>query len=78
MNNPQLVVRSSVLRRKRLEAVLTQEQLAESSGVSIARIRQLEGGRDVAVQPPTAQKLAERLGCSPQEITEVLPAEAAV
>ncbi len=68
---PRLVIRKNELRRRRLTAMMTQEQLAVASGVSVGRIRQLEGPEQgISIQ--TLRKLADTLGCDPAEISQVV------
>lgn len=58
--------RTPRLREWRDRATLTQEELAEVSGVSRPTIAELErGGR--GGQPSTIRKLARALGCEPQD-----------
>lgn len=58
---------TSPLYRARLSAGLTQNQLAEKSGVLQSTISRLERGQDSA-SPSTAEKLASVLGISELEI----------
>ena len=53
------------LRTLRTRRVLTQVQLAERTGVSVATIRRLEAGTE-APRPTTIQRLAAGLGVSPE------------
>jgi DNA-binding Xre family transcriptional regulator len=75
MPRPQLVARPDMVRRRRLEAVLTQQQLADNAGVSVARIRSIEVGRELHVQPQTAHKLATALSCSVHDLVQVVDDE---
>ncbi|MDC0772734.1 NACHT domain-containing protein [Streptomyces sp. HD] len=63
-----------VLRRLRERAGMTQERLAEASGVSVATIRRLETGRASNPRMNTVQDLADGLGLGPEEPTELLEA----
>lgn len=76
-SRPVLIIPARNLRLYRLRAVLTQEQLAAKSGVAVARIRQIEGSKNLTVQPGTVGKLANALGCTPQELSEVVEIAAA-
>jgi transcriptional regulator with XRE-family HTH domain len=53
------------LRAWRLRRVLTQVQLAERTGVSVATIRRIEAGSPPP-RPTTIQRLAVGLGVSPE------------
>jgi len=66
---PRALIRLPGLRAARLRAFLTQEQLAERSGVSVFSISRLEQGERPATIP-TIQKLAVALGVEPRELTE--------
>jgi transcriptional regulator with XRE-family HTH domain len=55
------------LRGLRIAAGLTQEMLAERSGVSVAAISALESGRRRRPHPPTVSMLAEGLGLGADE-----------
>lgn len=55
------------LRRLRREAALSQQSLAERSGVSADSIVKLERGQRDA-QPRTLGKLADALGVEPREL----------
>ncbi|MEV7677043.1 helix-turn-helix domain-containing protein [Streptomyces sp. NPDC088341] len=63
-----------VLRRLRVGAGLTQEQLAERSGVSVRTIRGLETGGRPNPRMTTVQELAEALPLRPREHEELLDA----
>lgn len=58
------------LRELRDRASLSQEELAEKSGVSRATIAELEAGKRAA-QPKTRRKIAEALGVEPRELSEL-------
>jgi transcriptional regulator with XRE-family HTH domain len=61
------------LKAWRAQRLITQEGLAQSSGVSIHTIRGIEAGKHLpAVR--TARRLAEALGVDPVEIDEVADA----
>lgn len=47
---------------------LTQEQLAEASGVSIATIKDIERGARLNIKCDTLRKLAAALDVSPREL----------
>ena len=68
---PQLTIPPAALRYHRLKAVLTQEELADASGVSVARIRDIERGKNTVVQPGTVTKLAAALKCSKEALIHV-------
>jgi len=55
------------LRKLRIEAALSQRELAEASGVTQGTISRLEQG-DTNVQPSTLRKLAAALGVKPKEL----------
>ena len=57
----------SYLRRLREQAVLSQQQLADKSGVARDTISKLETGQRRAY-PTTIQKLAASLGVEPREL----------
>jgi predicted ATPase/transcriptional regulator with XRE-family HTH domain len=63
-----------VLRRLRVEASLSQEQLAERAGLSVRGIGDLERGRRQAPRLETVRMLADALGLSPDERTALLAA----
>lgn len=54
------------LKKYRLEAGLTQEQLAEKSGVSRVTIANIERGSQSFIKSSTVIKLADALKISPQ------------
>ena len=54
------------LKKYRLEAGLTQEQLAEKSGVSRVTIANIERGSQAFIKSSTVIKLADALQISPQ------------
>ncbi len=60
------VVRLPGLQRQRLEAALTQEQLAEKAGVGRLTITRLEGGGEA--RPTTLRKLADALSVTPADL----------
>ncbi|WP_107120663.1 helix-turn-helix transcriptional regulator [Streptomyces olivochromogenes] len=64
------------LRRLRVQAGLTQEELAERSGVSVRTIRGLETGRGSNPRMTTMQELAKALPLRPMEREELLGAAA--
>ncbi|MER5938012.1 helix-turn-helix domain-containing protein [Streptomyces sp. NPDC001928] len=63
-----------VLRRLRTQAGLTQEELAEHSGVSERTIRGLETGKRTNPRMTTVQELAKALSLRPREREELLSA----
>lgn len=56
------------LKKHRLEAGLTQEQLAQKSGVSRVTIALLESGKQTITKSSTIIKLSEALNVEPQDI----------
>ena len=69
---PRLTIQPDALKRKRLAAVLSRQQLADLSGVSRRRIEQIEAGSAVSIKPETARALASALGCPVQELVKVV------
>ncbi|QFU88502.1 helix-turn-helix domain-containing protein [Amycolatopsis sp. YIM 10] len=63
-----------LLRQARLRAGLTQEQLAERSGVGIRTLRGFETGERGNPRVRTVRRLAEALDCEPAERDELLAA----
>ncbi len=63
------MIKTPRLRELREHAALSQEDLAEKSGVSRATIADLEADKRPA-RPSTRRKLAEALGVSPHELTD--------
>lgn len=64
-----LAVHLKKLREARERSALSQQQLAEKSGVSRYTISRLEtGGR--SARPTTTQKLARALGAEPHELMD--------
>ena len=59
-----------LLRRQRASAGLTQEDLAESTGLSTQAISLLERGERRRPQRYTVRKLAEALGLEGQDLAE--------
>jgi transcriptional regulator with XRE-family HTH domain len=57
------------LRDLRKRALLTQEQLAERSGIAISTVIRIERNQ-VEPQGRTIRKLAEALGVEPQELVK--------
>ncbi|MDI1461182.1 tetratricopeptide repeat protein [Catellatospora sp. KI3] len=57
----------STLRALRTQALLTQEELAASSGLSVRQIRELEAGRVAAPRPSSVRALADALALSPED-----------
>lgn len=56
------------LKKYRIEAGLTQEQLAKKSGVSRVTIALLESGKQTVTKSSTIIKLADALKVEPQNI----------
>ena len=73
MSHPRLRIKAAELRRRRLKATLSRQDLGRLSGISSKRIEQIENGYS-GVKPETARALAEALGCEPSELTEVTEA----
>jgi DNA-binding SARP family transcriptional activator/predicted negative regulator of RcsB-dependent stress response/DNA-binding XRE family transcriptional regulator len=65
---------AGLVRRHRRRAGLTQQQAAESAGISVAGLRDLEQGRVAAPRPGTLRRLATALGVSEAERAELLRA----
>ncbi|USX53763.1 tetratricopeptide repeat protein [Lentzea sp. HUAS12] len=63
---------AAAVRRFRLRAGLTQEALAERSGVSVSTIRGVETGKRSNPQLTSVRQLAKALGLRPQEQEELL------
>jgi transcriptional regulator with XRE-family HTH domain len=63
-----------VLRRFRQEARLSQEKLAERSGVSVEAIKTLEAGRRRHPRPWTVKLLGDGLGLAAEERAELVAA----
>ncbi len=62
----------NILKAKRLEAALTQQELADKAGVSINTVGDLE--KDPPAKrptPTTVRKLAEALGIAPKVLVEL-------
>ncbi|WP_253796259.1 helix-turn-helix transcriptional regulator [Kitasatospora paracochleata] len=57
----------TLLRRLRKQAGLTQEQVAERSGVSVSTIRRLENGRSTDYRVGTVNLLADALDAGPED-----------
>ncbi|UQA91976.1 helix-turn-helix domain-containing protein [Streptomyces halobius] len=65
---------SALLRRLRREAGMTQEAMAERSGVGVRTIRGLETGERADPRVTTVRLLADALGLNPEEREELLAA----
>lgn len=63
-----------VLRRLRVRAGLTQDELAENSGVSERTIRRLETGNRTNPRMTTVQELARALPLRPEELEQLFRA----
>lgn len=69
-NDPPKPVRlGEVIRQTRTRAALTQEGLAEKSGVDVRTVQRIEAGRS-ATRPPTLGWLAAALGTTPAALLE--------
>lgn len=66
-----LIINGQVLKRKRLEAVLTPEQLGTKAGLTASSIYHMESSGERSTNPKTAQKLAKALRCRVTELTYV-------
>src|SRR5215470_8433849 len=69
MASPQIVTFGALLRRYRLAAGLTQEELAEKAGLSVNAISAIERGISRTPQRETLALLAEALDLQPTERT---------
>lgn len=69
---------AEMLRRCRVAAGLTQEQLAERAGLSVRGISDLERGVNRSPRASTAERLADALGLSPAERAWMLTARKVV
>ena len=67
MYNLRTLVRLTQLKFVRQRKALTQQQLAEKSGVNRVTIARLEGGKDQPF-PTTVRKLADALGVDPEDL----------
>jgi transcriptional regulator with XRE-family HTH domain len=69
-----LRIRPDVLRRKRLDALLSRRELADRSGISLRRLEELEAGsgKRAGVTPETVRALARALRCPANELAEVV------
>ncbi|MGB3438393.1 MAG: helix-turn-helix domain-containing protein [Actinophytocola sp.] len=65
---------SAVLRQLRRQKALTQEVLAERTGLSVRTIRRLENGESANPQLETVRLLADALGLDPDERAQLLAA----
>lgn len=63
-------VPAAELKRRRLEARLSREGLAQKAGLSKHTIKKIENGWE-GVRPETVHALADALGCTVQELSEV-------
>lgn len=64
-------VNRAILRRKRMEAGLSQARLAEITGLSTSLLSALECG-DSGASPSTVVTLAAALGCTPADLMSEL------
>lgn len=62
---------ADTVRRLRLAAGWSQEQLAEHAGVARATVQNLEAGRRTWVRVSTARKLANALGVAIADIADL-------
>ena len=67
------VVRLPALKRLRLEAALSQRDLAQRSGVAASTIARIESGEQA--HPSTTRKLAKALNCDPVDLMSVIDRE---
>src|SRR5215211_6524781 len=65
---------AALVRRFRLSAGLSQEELAERSGLSARTISDLERGRSLAPRPETIRMLAEGLGLAASDRASLIAA----
>ncbi|MFF3454542.1 NACHT domain-containing protein [Streptomyces sp. NPDC002730] len=65
---------SAVLMQLRVRAGMTQEDLAERSGLSVSTIRGLESGKRSNLRMATVQELADALALRPEDREELLSA----
>ena len=74
---PRLRIKAEALRRKRLEALLSQEELSKKTRgqVKTHTIKGLESRQWLGVQPRNVRALAKALGCDPFDISEVVDAD---
>lgn len=71
-----LEIKADTLRAKRLGCFMTQEDLVVASGISLAKIKQIEAGTGEIVRPSTAKKLAGALNCSNSDLARVVQEQA--
>jgi DNA-binding SARP family transcriptional activator/Tfp pilus assembly protein PilF/DNA-binding XRE family transcriptional regulator len=69
---PQSPRLDELVRRHRRRAGLTQQEAAESAGMSVAALRDLEQGRVATPRPGTVRRLAAALRLSAAEATQLL------
>lgn len=70
-SRPKLHISANALRSQRLRALLSQQELAETSGLSLATIKSLEAN-DSNVQVGTVRSLTRALGCDSSEFSKVV------
>jgi predicted transcriptional regulator len=71
-----VLVKGEALRKKRLELLLQQQELAAKAHVSSAVLSQLETGRRRSTSPRIVRRLAKALKCHPFDIAEIVELEA--
>lgn len=69
-----LLVRGAELKRRRLALLLTQEQLSERTGLSVASIRAFENGTSNGARAGTIRDLAVGLKCRAEDLFDVVGA----
>lgn len=77
MPSHKLIIPGDLLRRLRLEAVLSRAALAKEANISPATVKAIETGESGGVRPETVRAIAKVLGCEPASISQVIPEEAA-
>ena len=69
-----MIVFGELLRNHRLRAALTQEELAQRTGLSVRALGKLESGQTVRPRPVTVRLLAAALGLPESEMTTFVAA----
>ena len=77
MPEAKLRIRPESLLNRRLQAVLSREELAEKAGLSSATIKAIESGISQGVWPRTVRKLVVALDCDPAALSEVIQEQSA-
>jgi transcriptional regulator with XRE-family HTH domain len=75
-NTARIAIIPTALREARLRKFWTPEQLAKKASVGVGTIKAAEGSERF-VHLSTAQRLADALGCTPNEIAQVKTEEGA-